>query len=469
MLERISTGIRRMALHMQTVVALPALPLPPLFHTPGWQAAEAELLLHRDLMSFASELAHEANIAIVNPQFLAEVPLALRLDIKSDMLTGFPYAVAYVDHLTSALAKTLIPPAPKKGIISDLDDTLWSGVVGEIGAEQIGWDLASRHQLHGLYQQLLSSLAEAGVLIGIASKNDPQVVRQAFERSDLRVHRDQIYPIEAHWNAKSVSVARILANWNISADSVIFIDDSSMELSEVAKAHPGIECIQFPKDNYVAGLAMLRRLRDLCGKQQVSPEDKLRLDSIRSGEAFRQQSANASTPEDFLRQANGAISLDFHAAKVPRILELVNKTNQFNLNGRRYTESDWQKQISHPDAFVAAVAYEDKFGSLGTIAVIQGRLAAELLYIDTWVLSCRAFSRRIEYACLEFLFECTNATEIEFDFASTPKNGPIQDFFVALIGRSPHFKLRVTRDEFSSNCPEVYSSISKVRRAETHA
>ena len=107
--------------------------------------------------------------------------------------------------------------------------------------------------------------------MAVASKNDPAVVEKAFERKDLLLRPEQVFPIEVHWNAKSGSVGRILETWNIAADSVIFVDDSPMELAEVAAAHPGIECVLFPKDDYNACLEMLRRLRDRCGKERVSP------------------------------------------------------------------------------------------------------------------------------------------------------------------------------------------------------
>ena len=207
--------------------------------------------------------------------------------------------IEHADRLASQLALALVPPAPKKGIISDLDDTLWSGIAGEVGPDAVTWDLASHAQLHGLYQKLLASLADSGTLIGVASKNDPAVVAKAFERKDLLLRPEQVFPIEVHWNAKSGSVARILETWNIAADSVIFVDDSPMELAEVAAAHPGIECVLFPKNDYQAGLAMLRHLRDRCGKERVSKDDALRLESIRQGAAFREQASGRSDAGKF--------------------------------------------------------------------------------------------------------------------------------------------------------------------------
>ena len=151
-----------------------------------------------------------------------------------------------------------------------------------------------------------------------------------------------MFPIEVHWNAKSGSVARILETWNIAADSVIFVDDSPMELAEVAAAHPGIECVLFPKNDHKAFLAMLRHLRDRCGKERVSKDDTLRTREHSPGRGFPRASFRGAAPETFLQQIGAVVTFDFAAAGEPRVLELVNKTNQFNLNGKRYTQPDWQ-------------------------------------------------------------------------------------------------------------------------------
>ena len=468
-LNRIAAALLQVPPGPRIALSLPTLALPPLFHTPGWQASQNELALEANVVHFAMGVVQEGRIAVVNAQRLAEQsPAAGRLDLKSDLYTGLPYSVDHADHLASQLALALLPPSPKKGIISDLDDTLWSGIVGETGPDAVSWDLASHAQLHGLYQKLLASLADSGTLIGIASKNDAAVVNKAFERKDLLLRPEQVFPIEVHWNAKSGSVARILEAWNIAADSVIFVDDSPMELAEVAAAHPGIECVLFPKNDYRAGLAMLRHLRDRCGKERVSKDDALRLDSIRQGAAFREQASGGAAPETFLEQISAAVTFDFGANAEPRVLELVNKTTQFNLNGTRYTQADWQKLLSAPGAVLVAVSYEDKFGPLGTIAAIAGQTDGKCVTIDTWVMSCRAFARRIEHQTLKVLFQTTGASEVQFRFTPTAKNGPLRDFFASLLGEQPQSDFRLTRSQFEARCPALYHEVHEMRRAEAH-
>lgn len=469
MLERIAAALAQIPSGPRVALSLPTLPWPPLFHTPGWQASPAELALQADVLRFAADIATEGRIAVVSGQRLGEEsPARARLDLKSDLYSGLPYTLEHAERVAAQLALALAPPSPKKGIISDLDDTLWSGIVGEVGPDAVCWDLTGHAQLHGLYQKLLSSLAGCGTLLGIASKNDPAVVAKAFERKDLLLRQEQVFPVEVSWNAKSGSVARILETWNIAADSVIFVDDSPMELAEVAAAHPGIECVLFPKNDYPAALAMLRHLRDRCGKERVSKDDALRLQSIRQSAGFREQAAGGAAPESFLQQLKAIVTFDFAGVGEPRVLELVNKTNQFNLNGRRYTEPDWRKLLASPGAVLAAVSYEDKFGPLGTIAVVAGRRNGRTLLIDTWVMSCRAFARRIEHQTLRVLFENSGADEIEFRFTPTAKNGPLREFFASLLGTEPEADFRLGRSPFEKACPLLYHEVREMRRAEAH-
>jgi FkbH-like protein len=460
-LQRLDAAIARIPREVRVALSPPTLPLPPLFHTAGWQASEMELLLDQKISSFLVQISNRAGLTAVNPLRLAQdSAFAARLDLKSELLIGFPYTLAHAEALAGLCARLLAPPARKKGIITDLDDTLWSGIVGEVGPEGVSWDLSQHQHLHALYQNLLSSLADAGVLVGVASKNDAATVEKAFQRDDILLSAPKVFPLEVHWGAKSKSVERILETWNITADSVIMVDDSPMELAEVAAAHPGIHCIPFPKGDYSAGLAMLRQIRDLCGSERISAEDSLRLESIRQGAEFRRLTEDGSVPEDFLAQADAAITFDFcPAPEDSRVLELVNKTNQFNLNGVRRTETDWNSVNQQPESIVGVLSYKDKFGPLGKIAVFQGSRNGDTLSLNTWVMSCRAFSRRVEHQCLRVLFDRFGLSEIVVDFAPTAKNRPTQDFLETLTGSTPIGKVSLTRQQFDARCPVLYHRV----------
>ena len=215
LLEELSSSV-------PVAISLPTLPLPPLFFPAGWESSASELKLREKLASFAGSLGQHQRIRVVNEQKLSLLsPMSERLDVKSTWLTGFPYRLSHASSLAEVLARLIQNRPPKKGLITDLDNTLWNGIVGEIGARRINWDLDHHSQAHGLYQQMLQTLAEEGVLIAAVSKNDPTVVEEAFRRDDLILSKDRIAVLEVSWGSKAKAVTRILAVWNVGSDSVI--------------------------------------------------------------------------------------------------------------------------------------------------------------------------------------------------------------------------------------------------------
>jgi FkbH-like protein len=462
---RLADTLERLSRRSIVALALPTLPLPPAAFVPGWQSSSFESDLLAMSASLAARLSRLAGIRVVSSQRLQQISApGSRFDVKSDLHAGFPYSLSHADALAGLTANLIRNPLPKKGLITDLDDTLWQGILGEVNVEGIAWSLEHSAQKNGLYQQLLASLAEAGTLIAVASKNDPALVEQAFREARPMLPRERIFPLEANWGPKSVSVSRILKAWNIGADSVVFIDDSPLDLAEVKTAHPEIECLAFPRDDDAAAYRLLENLRDLFGKQSISAEDEIRLASLRSSQAAAEVSTlQGASPEQFLQEAGGKLSLSFSKLPPdPRALDLLNKTNQFNLNGRRHTEASWSDYRNDSKVFLLVASYEDKFGPLGKIAVLAGRREGNRLSVDHWVMSCRAFSRRIEHGCLLHLFQKFGAEEVSFDFSATPRNGPLQDFFMAILGAAPRKDFSISRQSLLEKCPPVYLRIQEL-------
>jgi FkbH-like protein len=410
-----------------------------------------------ELDTFALRLAHCAVFA--SRQALDSVsPVAQRHDVRTELAAGFPYELGHADALAALMVRLLAPPPSRKGLITDLDNTLWHGILGDDGVDGVSWDLDHGSQMHGVYQQLLSALSRIGVLVGVASKNDAGLVERAFERGDMVIRQSELYPMEVNWGPKSESVSSILGAWNIGADSVVFVDDSSMELAEVKAAHPGIECILFPTGDVTAQYNLVRRLRDFFGKRQVNEEDRIRAAGIRAAEPLRRTLEDGPAGfERFLKQTNAVVS--FSGVKEPldpRILELINKTNQFNLNGRRYGEAEWRAYAGRDDTTILLVRYEDKYGPLGKISALAGRRSKTVFHVDTWVLSCRAFSRRIEHCCLKELFETPGLEEIVLDYTTTDRNGPMREFLAAISGMPPDGKVRLSRSLFEERGSTLY-------------
>ena len=462
MMGRLEQAILVAATSLPTFVALPTLPFPPLFATPNQQASSYELRLRESASRLAASLAAHSGIRILSGQQLDEMsPPASRFDLQSELSSGFPYRLAHASVIAELLAGLIRNSIPKKGLITDLDDTLWSGILGEDGIDGISWHLDQQTHIHGLYQQFIASLASAGVLTGVASKNEPALVEQALEREDLRIGKKSLYPIDVHWGPKSESVRRILKTWNVAADSVIFVDDSLMELAEVQAVFPEMECLVFPKTDPQAFWQLLRRLRNLFGKSVLSEEDSIRLQSIRAAVAMPGSSnGDTNSVDSFLQDARATVDFTFGKQKDDhRAFELINKTNQFNLNGKRLNESAWTAYLDEPAAFLMTVSYEDKYGPLGKIAVLLGRVQGTVANITHWVMSCRAFSRRIEHQCLKRLFEEFRLQEIHLDYQQTDRNQPIRDFLSSIAVTPLDSSARILTTSFFEKCPPLFHQL----------
>ncbi len=463
-LRRIEAGLTELAKRMPVAVIATTLPIPPLTHLPPVQASGFDLQLQCAKTNFLCRICSVPGVRLVSDSALSlRSPQAQRHDVKMELHAGFPYSISHASAAAELLVRCLFPSVPKKGLITDLDDTLWKGILGDVGVGALSWSLEDRSQAHALYQQLVASLAESGVLVAVASKNDPDLVREAFAHPRLLLDEAQVFPMEANWGAKSESVGRILRAWNIGADSVVYVDDSPMELAEVAEKHPGIECIRFPAEDPAGVVELAYRLRSLFGKSEIRKEDRLRLESLRSSAALEAAQSTGAAP-DFLARLNAKLVLRFsNAANDGRAFELVNKTNQFNLNGRRYTESEWQSYFERPDAVLLTADYEDRFGPLGKIAVMGGHGRPGALQVDVWVMSCRAFSRNIEFQMLQKLFEKYQASFIRFAFKPTERNGPLQEFFGRFAKADlSEDGLELSASAFEQSRPELFHNVETI-------
>lgn len=460
--RRIRDLLVELAATTRVVVSLPSLRMPLVSFASPLCLSPIEINLNEAVSILADCVRQCPSIAVLNPQWLAfHSSLSERSDVSSELAQGFPYARQYASLLSQALARLVLAPSPKKGLITDLDETLWKGILGEAGVEGVSWDLTSHSQIHAAYQLLLQALASAGTLVAVASKNDSALVEEAFRRKDILLHPKHVYPREVNWGSKSSSVAAILKTWNISADSVVFVDDSPMEIAEVQRAFPEITALHFPSTNPVATCALFEKLREYFGKPFLSNEDAIRSASIRANSDFQNRSApGESSPEGFLRELDAQLWVEQNEdGPALRAFELVNKTNQFNLNGERLSWADWKAFRTEPGSFRYSFSYQDKFGPLGEIAVVLGKVQEGTMRITTWVMSCRAFSRRIEFATLRELFENFAVDEIALEFKATPRNGPFQEFLSVLSLDRVDGLLKVSRRQFEARCPALYSEI----------
>lgn len=433
-LSALSQGVTQLAARMRCVVCPPTLPLLLGSSTPLAQASEFELHLQHELCEFLVAVSKESLVRVLSSSELSYVsPVSLRHDPRSELSTGFPYRLPHASALAAQLIALLFPRTPMKGLITDLDDTLWRGIVGEVSAAGLAWSQADGAQVHGLYQSQLQQLTEMGVLLGVASKNDVESANAGLARDDLQLDSTRLFPVCASWDDKRHAIAQCLATWNISADAVVFVDDSQLELDLARAAFPELTCLRFDAQDPAAVLQLLRQLRMLFGRDVVSPEDELRSASIRASAAFQADLDQSFDSKDLLRQVGGELTLSYDTdVDALRGLQLLNKTNQFNLNGERLNETQWESYLTEPSRFALAAAYRDKYGSLGNVGVMAGTREADALVVRHWVLSCRALSRQLEHHMLHAVGQLAPDLPVRLAFVRTQKNAPLKGFLESL-------------------------------------
>ncbi len=441
-LQRIAKAVDACAAGAPVAVSLPTLPVVPHLQNEQTQVTHLQAALWEIAYRFASTTRAKVVHVAVQQSSTAH-------DLRSELQNGFPYSFSHAEEVAARLVRAVAPAARKKGLITDLDETLWKGVLGEDGLEGIAWDLDRHAHFHGLYQRLLNTLGESGVLLGVASKNDPKLVRAALRRHDLVVNPEFLFPVEAHWLPKQDSIRRILELWNVGEDSVVVVDDDAWEIEQMKAAFPNIEFAHFQRDDP----QFLSSLRAKFAKENVLETDRLRVPSLRASHSLRGTSGG-STLEHLLEGAHAKIHATW-AKKPPneRAFELVNKTNQFNLNGRRYTRAEWSRFLSDSATYLLVVEYEDRFANLGEIAVVAGRADGDLFRVETWVMSCRALSRRIEHQCLNLLFR--RWAGVALHHRETTRNEPFRDFLAQIHVNS----VPIRREQFESVCPQLFHEV----------
>jgi FkbH-like protein len=452
---RLMTEISKVA---KVILSPPSSPLPIHFQARRDEISDAESSLGLILMQMISETGKNNNIHVVNvhkPVRDQEEVFNLRMLLGA----GFPYTTEWAYKLAHKVINQLSEQPSKKGIITDLDNTFWRGILGDDGVDGIHWSMDSGSQNHALYQHLLAALAEQGVLIGVVSKNDPDNVETAFACSDFILKKDAIFPIKASWGRKSLAVGEVLQDWNVLPDSVVFVDDSEMELEEVRNLFPDISTLKFPtSDDGNLGI-FLSELRDCFEYRQPTDEDQLRTKSLKANAVFSDSVDRSSDDEyeQFLSDSQPEIEYEFNKqGSCERAFELINKVNQFNLNGQKLDAGGWSDLIQAPDTFLLTIAYKDKFGPLGTIAAIVGRQSEVGIEISSWVMSCRAFSRRIEYQSLSLIFNQFDQQNIMLNFHDSGRNGPFQDFLNTLPTNMSRSGICLGKPDFDKDCPRLY-------------
>jgi len=320
----------------------------------------------------------------------------------------------------------------KKCLVLDLDNTLWGGVVGEDGVEGIQLGANYPGSAFVEFQRVVLDLYRRGVILAIASKNNPADVDAVFNNHKFMLLRKEYFAeLQIHWEPKSESLKRIAKQLSIGLEHMVFADDNPAECEQVRRELPMLSVIHLPSrpELYADALSA----EGLFDTLALSDEDR------RRGQLY-QQRAQAQTMlsasgnlEDYYRD----LAMELTIARVDqtslaRAAQLTQKTNQFNLTTIRYSEAELAKRMADPDWIAITVSVRDRFGDNGIVGVMMARADADGLDIDTFLLSCRVIGRAVESAMLAHLCDAAQArglTKLYGKVIPTDKNVPSRDLF----------------------------------------
>lgn len=319
----------------------------------------------------------------------------------------------------------------KKGFVLDLDNTLWGGIIGDDGVENIalGQETAEG-EAYLEFQEYLKMHKQIGIILNVNSKNEMENALAGLNRVDSVLKPEDFVSIKANWNPKSQNMKEIANELNLGVDSLVFVDDNPAERAIINKNIPDVRTPEMEKvDNYIKTL-------DNSGFFEVV---NLSNDDIKKTKMYKQnieRKNKLSTFEnydDYLKSLEMKAEIqNFIPMYMSRIAQLTNKSNQFNLTTKRYTQAEIE-EVANSDEYITLYGkLEDSFGDNGVVSVIIGKKENEKLNIDLWIMSCRVLKRDMEYAMMDTLVH--NATkngikEIYGYYYPTMKNKMVKNFY----------------------------------------
>ena len=324
-----------------------------------------------------------------------------------------------------------------KCLVLDLDNTVWGGVIGDDGMEGIALGQGSPlGEAYVAFQDYCRELTRRGIILAVCSKNDESNAVEPFEKHpDMVLRRGDIASFVANWSDKAGNIRAIAEELNIGLDSLVFIDDNPFERNLVRQELPMVAVPEVSDDpvGYPVALSDAGYFEGLS----VTDEDRERTSQYQGNKARDALKASATDLPAYLRGLEMELIVKpFDRIGLQRIVQLINKSNQFNLTTRRYTDEDVLAVMGDPEAFGLQLRLLDRFGDNGVIAIIIGRLQeTKDLLIDTWLMSCRVLGRQVEPTTLNLIAEQAKklgAKRVVGEYIPTKKNGMVKDHYARL-------------------------------------
>jgi len=319
----------------------------------------------------------------------------------------------------------------KKGLVLDMDNTLWGGVIGDDGVDNIAIGPEEPEgRVFTEFQTYLKELSSLGILLNIDSKNDPENALAGLKHPDSVLSEDDMIVIKANWDSKDKNLREIAETLNLLPESLVFIDDNPAERHMVTSQIPGVIAPE-PSEPYE-----YIRYIDGGGYFEVT---SLSADDAKRNEMYKENAKRAELQSSFADYHEYLLSLDmqgeidgFKPVYYARITQLTNKSNQFNLTTRRFTQTQIEELADDKDHITLYGRLSDRFGDNGVVSVVIGKVEGDVCRIELWLMSCRVLKRDMEYAMMDALVERCKARGVKTIlgfYYPTAKNGMVRSFY----------------------------------------
>ena len=354
------------------------------------------------------------------------------------------YAIAKMPISTQALpavaSRVVDAILARKGrfhkcAIVDLDNTLWGGVIGDDGLEgiQIG-ELGQGHAFTE-FQTWLKELKNRGVMLAVCSKNDEANAKEPFLRHpEMVLKLDDFSAFVANWEDKASNIRRIQKELNIGLDSMVFFDDNPFERNLARTMLPEVEVPELPEDP--AEYTAFARMQNLFDTNSYSDEDRVRTERYLAEKSRTELSAGIDNYDDYLKALGmKAVCAPFDAFHIPRIAQLTQRSNQFNLRTVRYSEQEIEEIAANPRYITRYYTLRDRFGEHGLIAVVILEKRENELFVNEWLMSCRVLKRGMEQFIADSILRAAReagVARVVGEYLPTPKNAMVKDLYASM-------------------------------------
>jgi FkbH-like protein len=393
------------------------------------------------LNSTLDRMVFPHQIPVNMDRVLAQVGLPAAADFRQFQLAKALYSIeflkSYADHVAPVFFA--VTGRMRKVLALDCDNTLWGGILGEDGDSQIQMSSSTRSgRIFREVQQILKGFRKQGVLLALCSKNNSEDVERVLtEHPDILLRHQDLVARKINWQDKATNLRQLSVELNLGLDSFVFMDDSSFELGLVKDELPEVACVKVPEtlSDYPA---VVRRLAREFFVLSHTVEDLRKTEMYRQEQARGETKARFASLDDYLRSLGLVIRVTWNdAASVARAAQLTQKTNQFNLTTRRYTEADMARMLTEDGFVVATFAVSDRYGDYGItgLAIICIEPEGMVAYMDTLLMSCRVIGRNVERAFFDYLVDKLRAmgiAKLQAEYLKTPKNDQVSDFYDSL-------------------------------------